>query len=140
MMEKNHQTKKWLVRGIIVGAVAGAAIAASNKNVRVKVTDSVECFRNKTKHYVTLLNENRGPLVEKIRQSGDRITSVVEKASSDFENIVESTLHMKDHAKNLVHELEETKKEFQSFASHLNEQGTDQLENERDLLPKAKEE
>ncbi|UCZ54059.1 hypothetical protein LGQ02_04555 [Bacillus shivajii] len=139
-MENDQQAKKWVVRGLIAGTVAGVAYVAANKSTRSKVISSAECISNQTKHWITVLNENREPLVEKVRQSSEKITTVVENASDDVEKIVESSLHMKEHAKDLISALEETKNEFQSFASQMTQIDSEQLENETALLPESKNE
>ncbi|MFA9558622.1 hypothetical protein ACERII_15040 [Evansella sp. AB-rgal1] len=137
-MDKTEKSNKknWLRRGLVIGAFATSVYIFSNKKTRTKVVQCATDCKDKTKHWVEVIRDNREPFVDQLRNSGDKISRIVEDASDDIQNLVESTKQMKSHTLALLEALQETKDEFQSLATRLRIDAVEVQE----LLPSSEDE
>ena len=93
MMERNSQPKKnKLLRGILIGAAAGAVISLFDKGTRESV---MECSRKsfeKTKGAI----QNPGQVIEGIREKSEHIIDTMESISEDVTYIANKVQEFKE--------------------------------------------
>lgn len=116
-MEK--RTKKWVIVGSIVSFLAGGIYVASNKQKRDQVVGFVSNTSTQTKHWINVINENRDTVVEQIRQSSDKISSVVESASEDIEKLMTTSQNMKSHVYDLLAAIQDSTDELKGLKEKL---------------------
>ncbi|WP_280770200.1 hypothetical protein [Salipaludibacillus daqingensis] len=116
-MEK--RTKQWVIGGSILSIIAGSIYVASNKEKRDQVVGFVNNTSNQTKHWVRVINENRDTVVDQIRQSSDKISSVVESASEDIEKLMATSQNMKTHVFDLLDALQDSTEELKGLKNKL---------------------
>ncbi len=117
IMEK--RTKQWVIGGSILSIIAGSIYVASNKEKRDQVVGFVNNTSNQTKHWVRVINENRDTVVDQIRQSSDKISSVVESASEDIEKLMATSQNMKTHVFDLLDALQDSTEELKGLKNKL---------------------
>lgn len=136
-MEK--RTKNWLIGGSLFSIIAGGIYVASNKEKRDQILGVISNTSNQTKHWINVINENRDTVVEQIRQSSDKISSVVESASEDIEKIMTTSQNMKTHVFDLLDAVQDSTNEFKGLKDKLQsdeliEAETSLTENEPDRI------
>jgi methyl-accepting chemotaxis protein len=112
-------TKKWIIGGSILSFFAGGIYLASNKEKRDHIVGFVSDTSNQAKHWITVINENRDTVVEQIRQSSDKISSVVEAASEDIEKLMDTTQNMKTHVVDLLVAIQDSTDELKGLKDKL---------------------
>ncbi|ADU29073.1 YtxH domain-containing protein [Evansella cellulosilytica] len=138
-MSKEDKQGSWLRRGFLLGAVAGSIYILANKKTRSKVINGIGECTTKTKQWIEVIKENREEIVEQLRASSNTISSVVEDASDDIQQIVETTQHMKQHTSTLLGTLQDTKHEFQQLAANIKSKNTIDTQDAQALLPEYDE-
>ncbi|RKL66163.1 hypothetical protein CR203_16530 [Salipaludibacillus neizhouensis] len=108
----SEQSKKWVIGGSIIGVLSGAIIIASNDKTRNGVTSFVSSTTLQTKHWITVINENRDTVVDQLRASSEKVSKVVEAASEDIQTIVDSSQNLKSHAYDLLNAIIDSKDEL----------------------------
>lgn len=141
MEEQNMEkrTKNWLIGGSLFSIIAGGIYVASNKEKRDQILGVISNTSNQTKHWINVINENRDTVVEQIRQSSDKISSVVESASEDIEKIMTTSQNMKTHVFDLLDAVQDSTNEFKGLKDKLQsdeliEAETSLTENEPDRI------
>jgi len=121
MEEQNMEkrTKNWLIGGSLFSIIAGGIYVASNKEKRDQILGVISNTSNQTKHWINVINENRDTVVEQIRQSSDKISSVVESASEDIEKIMTTSQNMKTHVFDLLDAVQDSTNEFKGLKDKL---------------------
>lgn len=115
----NKQTKKWVVGSSIIGALSGAIFLAANEKTRTGVTCFVSSATDQTKHWLTVINENRDTVTDQIRSSSEKVSTIVEAASEDIQKIVESSQSLKGHAFDLLSAIQDSKDEIKDLKIKL---------------------
>lgn len=115
-------TKQWLIGGSLIGLAAGSIFVASNKQARNTVSE----WAGTTKHWTNVISENREEVVNQLRQSSERIQTIVEDASKDVEQIMESSQSMKGHVFQLLDALQDSYDEIKTVKTKLESAQTKQ--------------
>ncbi|MCR6097349.1 hypothetical protein HXA31_02145 [Salipaludibacillus agaradhaerens] len=136
-MEK--QTKQWLVRGSLLGFIAGSIFVASNKQARTKVITLANTTKTRTQHWIQVINDNRDSVMQQLQASKDNIMTIVDEASEDVEALMETSKNLKSHALNLVSSVQDSKEELLQLTAKLQAE-KDMLEPSQELLPAPDEE
>ncbi|UTR13967.1 hypothetical protein MM221_15320 [Salipaludibacillus sp. LMS25] len=136
-MEK--QTKQWLVRGSLLGFIAGAIFVASNNRARTKVVTLASTTKSRTQHWIQVINDNRDSVLQQLQASKENIMTIVDEASDDVETLMETSKNLKSHALNLVSSVQHSKDELQQLTAKLQTE-KEMLEPNQELLPAPDEE
>lgn len=123
---------KWVVGGSIIGVLSGVIVIASNPKTRNGVTSFVNSKTDQTKHWITIINENRDTVLDQLRNSGEKVSKVVEAASEDIQTIVDTSQNLKKHAYDLLNAIIDSKDEIIELKEKL--QTVESVES----LPEAK--
>ncbi|GEL08941.1 hypothetical protein [Salisediminibacterium halotolerans] len=108
-------TKQWVIGGSLIGLAAGSIFVASNKQARNTVAE----WAGTTKHWTNVISENREEVINQLRQSSERIQTIVEEASKDVEQIMESTQSMKGHIYQLLDAVQDSYDEVKTVKAKL---------------------
>ncbi len=137
--EMEKQTKQWLVRGSLLGFIAGSIFVASNKQARTKVITIANTTKTRTQHWIQVINDNRDSVMQQLQASKDNIMTIVDEASEDVETLMETSKNLKSHALNLVSSVQDSKEELLQLTAKLQAE-KDMLEPSQELLPAPDEE
>ena len=107
--EETHANKKnKLLQGIIIGALAGAAISMLDRSTR----ESVIACSKKRYHQVKDLVENPEQVIEQVRETSDKIKSTIESITEDVAFITNQVEVLRDIPQQVVTAVRETKEEM----------------------------
>ncbi len=97
-----------LVKGIVIGALVGAAVSLFDKNTRQGVIQSGKTIGLKVKEYA----KQPSKLSSEVKQKIDDVRQTVQEVSDDIAFINEKVQELKESSPHVVHMLQETKDKF----------------------------
>ncbi|SDN74247.1 hypothetical protein [Alkalicoccus daliensis] len=91
------KSSKIIVSGTVLGLLAGAAAVASNEKARHNVSRAANTSTSQIKELVTLVKENREAVMKNLQSSGNQISDIMDRASQDVKQLVDTSQKMKGH-------------------------------------------
>lgn len=88
---------KIIVSGAVVGLLAGAAAVASSEKGRQNFSRAAYMSSAQMKQLVTLVRENRETVMHNLQSSGNQISDIMDRASGDVKQLVDTSQKMKGH-------------------------------------------
>ncbi len=102
-----EQTKKMLIRGAIIGGVVGGAVVALKSKTKLS-SCFTKCYRTST-DVLKFLNENRGEIVEQLKNTSEKFTKVIDETNHDLKALSENIKHLKHSSSEMVGTVQQTK-------------------------------
>lgn len=113
MDEQIGSGKNRLWQGILLGALAGAAISLLDKNTRKTVVESSKKCTGSVRSFM----KNPGEFLDSMKDTSERIRHTIKQISEDVAFITQKVEDMKDVPSQVASVLKETKEAFTSAES-----------------------
>ncbi|MCA1056873.1 YtxH domain-containing protein [Rossellomorea aquimaris] len=120
-----------LVKGIVVGAVVGGAVAMLDKNTRKKVTNGTSSMKDSTMDMVSKVKENPSGVVNDWQDRIKSASSVLKEAINDAQKlyekvngeVIDQVNQVKDDSTDVIATTKEAAEDLKEIGSKVKEAG-----------------
>ncbi|QKS70578.1 hypothetical protein FLK61_27905 [Paenalkalicoccus suaedae] len=104
---------KWIIGGTVAGIIGGAMYLSKNKGTSHE--GYVDPNQPQPKKVIQAFAENRETVVEKLRESGSRLSTIFDRASDDVKEMVQAGQKMRYHLDDVMDVLKDVNSEWKNF-------------------------
>ncbi|WP_273835562.1 YtxH domain-containing protein [Guptibacillus sedimenti] len=137
----NNEKNGKLVKGILVGAIVGGAVAMLDSTTRNKVRSSAGTFKDSSKGFYTRVKENPGEVKDDWMDRIQSASSVLKEAMNDAQalyekvndDVVDQVNQVKEDSTEVLSSAREASEDLKDIGSKVKDAGqevTDSNENE----------
>jgi gas vesicle protein len=120
-----------LVKGIILGAVVGGAVAMMDKNTRKKVTSSTSTMKDSTMDMVSKVKENPSGVMNDWQERIKSASSVLKEAINDAQklyekvngDVIDQVNQVKDDSSEIISSTKDAAEDLKDIGSKVKEAG-----------------